>query len=61
MLTAGRMGQRLYMAATAMGMECCGIGAFYDGEAAELLGLNEGSRLLYLVSVGLVKSKITSS
>ena len=58
MLSAGRMGQRLYMAASAMGMGCCGIGALYDGEAAELLGLNEASRLLYLVAVGPVKSKI---
>jgi SagB-type dehydrogenase family enzyme len=61
MLTAGRMGQRLYLIATAMGMGCCGIGALYDGEAAERLGLNEASRLLYLVAVGPVKSKITSS
>jgi SagB-type dehydrogenase family enzyme len=58
MLTAGRTGQRLYMAATAMGLGCCGIGALYDGEAAERLGLNEASRLLYLVAVGPVKSKI---
>lgn len=55
MLTAGRMGQRLYIAATAMGLGCCGIGALYDGEAAELLGLNEDSKLLYLVAVGPVK------
>ena len=61
MLSAGRMGQRLYMAATAMGMGCCGIGALYDGEAAERLGLNEASRLLYLVAVGPVKSKIASA
>jgi SagB-type dehydrogenase family enzyme len=61
MLTAGRMGQRLYMAATAMGMGCCGIGALYDGEAAERLGLNEASRLLYLVAVGPVKSKIAAT
>jgi SagB-type dehydrogenase family enzyme len=61
MLTAGRMGQRLYMAATAMGMGCCGIGALYDGEAAERLKLNEMSRLLYLVAVGPVKSKITAT
>jgi SagB-type dehydrogenase family enzyme len=56
MLTAGRMGQRLYMVATAMGLGCCGIGALYDGEAAELLGLNEASKLLYLVAVGPLKS-----
>jgi SagB-type dehydrogenase family enzyme len=55
MMTAGRLGQRLYLAATAMGLGCCGIGAFYDGEARELLGLNENSRLLYLVAVGVVK------
>jgi SagB-type dehydrogenase family enzyme len=55
MLTAGRMGQRLYVAATAMGLGCCGIGALYDGEAAALLKLNEASRLLYLVAVGAVK------
>jgi len=61
MLTAGRLGQRLYIAATSMGLGCCGIGALYDGEAAELLGLNERSRLLYLVAVGPVKSKIAAT
>ncbi len=55
MLTAGRLGQRLYVAAEAMGMGCCGIGALYDGEAMEMLGLNQNSRLLYLVAVGNVK------
>ena len=55
MLTAGRMGQRLYVVATAMGLGCCGIGALYDGEAAALLGLSEASVLLYLVAVGAVK------
>lgn len=55
MMEAGRMGERLYVAATAMGLGCCGIGAFYDREAMELLGLNRASRLLYLVAVGPVK------
>ena len=55
MLTAGRLGQRLYVAAEAMGMGCCGIGALYDSEAMDMLGLNESSRLLYLVAVGNVK------
>jgi SagB-type dehydrogenase family enzyme len=55
MLAAGRLGQRLYVAAEAMGMGCCGIGALYDGEAMEMLGLNESSRLLYLVAVGNTK------
>jgi SagB-type dehydrogenase family enzyme len=55
MMTAGRLGQRLYLAATAMGMGCCGIGALYDEEVSGLLGLNEASKLLYLVAAGPVK------
>ena len=55
MLTAGRLGQRLYVAAEVMGLGCCGIGALYDGEAMDMLRLNQTSRLLYLVAVGNVK------
>ena len=58
MMTAGRLGQNLYLATTAMGLGCCGIGAFYDTEAADLLGLNRETRLLYLVAAGPVKSLI---
>jgi len=55
MMHAGRIGQRLYLAAQALGLGCCGIGAMYDGEASTLLGLTSGSRLLYAVSAGPVK------
>jgi SagB-type dehydrogenase family enzyme len=55
MMSAGRLGERLYVAATALGLGCCGIGAFYDDEAASLLSLQDFSRLLYLVAVGPVK------
>ncbi len=55
MMTAGRLGQRTYMAATSFGLGCCGIGAFYDREAAALLGLNETSAMLYLLAVGPVR------
>ncbi len=55
MLEAGRSGQLLYLIATSLGLGCCGIGAFYDEEAARLLGLNQSSRLLYLVALGPVK------
>ena len=55
MLEAGRLGHRTYLAATALGLGCCGIGAFYDGEARALLGLDDGSRLLYLIAVGPVR------
>lgn len=56
MMTAGLMGETLYLAASALGLGCCGIGAFYDGEASELLGLNASSQVLYVVSLGIVKS-----
>lgn len=55
MMHAGRIGQRVYLAAQALGLGCCGIGAMYDDEAASLLGLTSGSRLLYAVSAGPVK------
>ncbi len=55
MLWSGRLGQRIYLAATALGLGCCGIGAFYDHEAKKALGLRGGSRLLYLVAVGPVR------
>ena len=57
LMTAGRLGERLYLTATALGLGCCGIGAFYDQEAADLLQLNSDSRLFYLVAVGPVKSR----
>jgi SagB-type dehydrogenase family enzyme len=55
MITAGRLGQMIYLGATANQLGCCGIGALYDGEARELLGLNAQSALLYLVAAGPVK------
>ncbi len=58
MMTAGCLGERLYLAASALGLGCCGIGAFYDGEARDLLGLNEASRVLYVVSLGVVKAML---
>lgn len=55
LMTAGRLGQAIYLGATALGLGCCGIGALYDGEARALLGLNDESALLYVVAVGAVK------
>jgi len=55
MMTAGRLGQRLYLGATTLGLGCCGIGAFYDEEASRLLNLPASARILYLVGVGPVK------
>jgi SagB-type dehydrogenase family enzyme len=53
MMTAGRMGQRIYVAASSMNLSCCGIGAFYDDEVEGLIGLDRDSRLLYLVAAGM--------
>lgn len=55
MIGAGRLGHLLYLGATALGVGCCGIGAFYDNEARELLGLSEASDMLYLLAVGETK------
>ncbi|MBI5252495.1 MAG: SagB/ThcOx family dehydrogenase [Desulfomonile tiedjei] len=60
LLAAGRLGQRIYIGAASMKIGCCGIGAFYDDEAAKMLGLNPASRLLYLVGVGPVKKWVTT-
>ena len=56
MMEAGRLGQALYVGATALGLGCCGIGAMFDYEARQLLSLNESSFLLYLVAVGMTKT-----
>jgi SagB-type dehydrogenase family enzyme len=58
MVEAGRLGQKVYLAATALGLGCCGIGAFYDQEMADHLQLNASSRLLYLLGIGPVRSGI---
>jgi SagB-type dehydrogenase family enzyme len=55
MLTAGRLGERIYLGATSMRIGCCGIGAYYDDEAGELLKLDNGSAMLYLVAAGPLK------
>ena len=55
LIQAGSLGQVIYLAATALGLGACGIGAHYDHEARELLGLSEKCYMLYLVAVGPVK------
>ncbi len=57
MMNAGKLGQLLYITATSLGLGCCGIGAFYDDEAINLLDLGSKTRLLYLVAVGKIKSE----
>lgn len=55
MLDAGRLGQRLYLASTALGLGCCGIGAYYDEELRNLFHLGSGRDVVYLTASGPVK------
>jgi len=57
MLEAGRLGQQAYLAATALGWGACGIGAIYDREAANIIGLTDDGALLYLIGLGPVKTR----
>ena len=53
LMEAGHLGQNLYLAATALGLGVCGIGAFLDDPLNQLLGLDgEQEAALYLVTVG---------
>ncbi len=58
MLAAGRAGQRLYLAATALSLGCCGVGAFYDSELAEAAGLPPRAQPLYVLAAGPVKGPV---
>lgn len=52
-LDCGHIGQNLYLAATAMGLGCCGIAAFFDDEVNNLIevdGVEE--TVIYLATVG---------
>jgi len=49
---AGRLGHRLWLAAESLGLGACGVGAFFDVEAAELLGLPENVGLTYVMTLG---------
>ncbi len=52
MFAAGRAGERLYLAATALNMNCCGIAAFYDEELKEAAGLPANASPLYCIACG---------
>jgi SagB-type dehydrogenase family enzyme len=55
MLEAGRLGERVYLLATALGLGACGIGAFFDAPATELIGLGRDMHLLHLTAMGRVR------
>jgi SagB-type dehydrogenase family enzyme len=52
-MDAGHIGQNLQVAATAMGLGCCCIGAFYDEEINQILRIDgEEETVIYLAAVG---------
>ncbi len=52
-MDAGHIGQNLQVAATAMGLGCCCIGAFYDDEINQILRIDgEEETVIYLAAVG---------
>jgi SagB-type dehydrogenase family enzyme len=52
-LDCGHIGQNLYLAATAMGLGCCGIAAFFDDEVNNLVGVDgQEETAIYLATVG---------
>ena len=55
LMEAGRLGEHAYLAATARNLGACGIGAFFDNEAASLLQLPDNHALLYLVGLGVIR------
>ncbi|MFI5402490.1 MAG: SagB/ThcOx family dehydrogenase [Planctomycetota bacterium] len=51
-LEAGAVGQRFQLAAGALGLTACGIGGFFDDEAAKLLDLPPTDLILYPITIG---------
>ena len=53
LIQAGVAGEGLYIGAAESGLGACGVGAFFDGEIASLLGMEKkGQSVLYYLSVG---------
>jgi len=52
-LDAGGIGENILLAAEALGLGACAVGAFYDSAVNEFLGLDgEGEVAVYMVAVG---------
>ena len=52
-MDAGHIGQNVYLAATALGLGCCTVGAFFDEEVDRLIGVDGIEEIsVYLGAVG---------
>jgi SagB-type dehydrogenase family enzyme len=55
-MDAGHLGQSLYLAATALNLGCCTVGAFFDEEMDQLMGIDGKEEItVYLGVVGRVR------
>lgn len=54
LLEAGLLGERIYLAGEALGLGVCAVGAFYDDEAAALVGIDPAREwVLHFAALGL--------
>ena len=52
-MDVGHIGQNLYLAATAMNLGCCTVGAFFDEEVDRIIGVDGKEEIsVYLAAVG---------
>jgi SagB-type dehydrogenase family enzyme len=55
-MDAGHIGQTLYLAATALNLGCCTVGAFFDAEVDRVLGIDGKKEIsVYLGGVGHIR------
>ncbi len=55
-MDAGHMGQALYLSATALGLGCCTVGAFFDEEVDHMIGVDGKNEFsLYLGAIGHIR------
>jgi len=55
LLEAGHLGQNTYLAATSMGLGACAVGAFFDDDLNDMLGVDGKTEAgVYVLSVGAV-------
>ena len=53
LLEAGHLGQNVYLAATALGLGPCGIGAYFDDDLNRLVGVDgRDEATVYLMAIG---------
>ena len=52
-IEAGLLGERLYLQGGALGLGVCGVGAFYDDEVSQLVGVDPALEwVVHLAAVG---------